>query len=52
VVTSTDPDGNLLTSIDPAGHETFNVYNAEGERTSTTVGYGTPAAATTAYTYG
>ena len=45
-----DEDGNLLTTTDGAGDVTFNVYDGD-QLVSTTVGYGTAAAATTSYSY-
>ena len=41
----------MLTTLDPALHETFNVYNADNELISTTVGYGSATPATTQYSY-
>ena len=40
----------MLTSVDGVGDVTVNVWD-DDELTSTTVGYGTPAAAKTSYTY-
>jgi YD repeat-containing protein len=43
-----DPNGNLLTAVDGDGNVTANVYDGN-LLISTTVGYGTAAAATTTY---
>ncbi len=48
---SYDGAGRVLTTTDGAGDVTLNVYDADGQLTSTTVGYGTAAAAKTSYTY-
>lgn len=46
-----DPQAGSTRIVDPAGNARVDTYNAQGERTSVTVGYGTDVASTTHYVY-
>lgn len=46
-----DPQAGSTRIVDPAGNARVDAYNALGQRTAVTTGYGTPSASTTTYTY-
>ncbi|MFZ1881509.1 MAG: DUF6531 domain-containing protein [Gaiellaceae bacterium] len=48
---SYDGDGNRTQVIDAAGNVTKTTYDTDSRRSTVTAGFGTPAAATTSYSY-